>query len=186
MLKEVTQPEIESWVEAKKVNSLAETAETALDIALAQACKKLRPRDQNAELALLMTQRSFVDYFKYALAIEVAKVIATYDQRIVAVYLFEESANPDAETEDFVSSIDLSIHLLALVTAASAALEAFVASLDRTLAGLLSELPADNFSKRISFLNIVPITAQDIEERLGYSVLMSSIYAKPVEIWKRA
>jgi hypothetical protein len=162
-----------------------ETAETVREIALNHARKMLRPRDQTAELAILFGRREFVDYFKYALAIEVAQVIASYDRQVQAVYLFEESANPDAETEDYPSSPDLTIHLLTLVTSASAALEAFVTSLDRTLTEVLNDLPSEPFAGRTSFLNVIPITEVDIKERRGYAVLLSSIYARPIQIWQR-
>ena len=69
---------------------------------------------------------------------------------------------------------------------ASAALEAFTASLDRTLTNVLNELPSELYAGRTSFLNILPITEADIEERRGYAVLLSSIYARPVKIWQRA
>ena len=137
------------------------------------------------DLAILFERRDFVDYFKYALAHEVAQVIATYDQRVQAVYLFEESANPDSETEDLLLSVDLTIHLLALVTSATAALKAFVLSLDRTLTEALSELPSNAFARRTAFLNVVPITRDDVEQRRGYAILLSSIYAPPLKIWQR-
>ncbi|MGB3717284.1 MAG: hypothetical protein WA996_22910, partial [Candidatus Promineifilaceae bacterium] len=101
-------------------------------------------------------------------------------------YLFEETANPDAETEDYLSIVDLTIHLLASVTSASAALEAFVTSVDRALTEVLCELPSNAFSRRTSILNVIPITEIDIEEGRGYAVLLSSIYARPLRIWQRA
>jgi hypothetical protein len=172
-------------LDKKQVSPLLETAETIRGNALNLAREKLLPREQDVELAKLFERRDFVDYFKYALAQEVAQVIATYDQRVQAVYLFEESANPDAETEEYLQFVDLTIHLLALVTSASAALDAFVASLDRALTEVLSELPSDAFARRVSFLDILPVTESDIEEGRGYAVLLSSIYARPLKIWQR-
>ncbi len=170
----------------KQVSSLLETAETIRGNALNLARKKMLPREQDAELAKLLERPNFVDYFKYTLAQEVAQVIATYDQRVQAVYLFEESANPDAETEEYPAFVDLTIHLLALVTSPSAALETFITTLDRTLTEVLSEFPSDAFARRTSFLNVIPITESDIEEGRGYAVLLSSIYARPLKIWQRA
>ena len=134
----------------------------------------------------MLERRDFVDYFEYALVQEVAQVIAAYDQRVQAVYLFEETANPNAETEDYLSNVDLTVHLLASVTSASAAQEAFVTSVDRALTEVLRKLPSDAFSRRTSFLNVIPITEDDIEERRGYAVLLSSSYARPLRIWRRA
>ena len=186
MYKEVPLSDKEMQLDKKQVSSLLETAETILDNALNLARKKLLPRDQDADLTKLFERRDFLDYFKYILAQEVAQVIATYDQRVQAVYLFEESANPDAETEEYLQFVDLTIHLLALVTSASAALEAFVASLDRSLTEVLSELPSNAFARRTSFLDVLPVTESNIEEGRGYAVLLSSIYARPLKIWQRA
>ena len=186
MYTEVSPSDTKTQLGGKQVTSLLEAAETIRDNALNLAREKLGPREQDAELAKLLDRRTFVEYLKYNLAKEVSQMIATYDQHVQAVYLFEETANPDAEMEDYPSSVDLTIHLLAMVTSASAALEAFVTSLDRALTEVLSELPSNEFALRTSFLNVIPITESDVEEGRGYAVLLSSIYARPLRIWQRA
>jgi hypothetical protein len=185
MYQDISVPEPESQVERKQVSSLMEAAETIRENAIDLAREKMSFYEQEAELAILLERRNFVEYFKYALAQEVAQMIATYDQHVQAVYLFEESANPDAETEDYLSTVDLTIHLLASVTSSSAALEAFVTSLDRALTEVLCELPSKAFTRRTAFLNVIPITENDIEEGRGYAVILSSIYARPLRIWQR-
>jgi hypothetical protein len=169
----------------ESISSLLEASETILGNALHQALTKLPVRQQERELAELLQQRAFVEYLKHSLALEVAQVIATYDQRTVAVHLFEESANPDAETEDYGPEVDLTVRLLVQVTARSAALDAFVDSLDKALTAVLGKLPSELFAGRTSFLNVIPVTESDIEEGRGYAVLLSSIYARPVRIWQR-
>jgi hypothetical protein len=186
MYEKISESDIETQLDRKQVSSLVEAAETIKDNALNLARKNTHPREQDVELSKLLKRRDFVDYFKHALAQEVSQVIATYDKRVQAVYLFEESTNPDAETEEYLHFVDLTIHLLALVTSASAALEAFATSLDRALTEVLSEIPSDAFARRTSFLNVMPITESDIEEGRGYAVLLSSIYAPPLKIWQRA
>lgn len=186
MLTKVSRTETTTTGDMGQVISLTETAESVRNMALDQARAKMLKRDQDADLADLFKKGEFIDYFKYALAIEVAKVLGAFDPRVQAVYLFEESANPDAQTEDYRASLDMTIHLLARVTAASAGLEAFVLSLDRNITELICQLPTDLFAGRTSFLNVVPIIEKEIEERRGYAALLSSIYARPLEIWKRA
>ena len=148
MLTEVSLPEQKTQFDEVQVSSLADTAETIKKIALDQARTMVRQRDRQNDLANLLARRDFVGYFNDALSLEVAKVIASYDQRVQAVYLFNESANPDAQTEEYLSSIDLTIHLLILVTSASAALDAFITSLDRTLTETLIDLPSEQFAGR--------------------------------------
>jgi hypothetical protein len=186
MLTEVSLPEQKRQFEEKQVTTLMDTAETIKKNSLERARTKLPPRERQRELAVLLARRDFVDYLNYHLALEVARVIASHDQRVRTVYLFEESANPDAQTEEYPAVKDLTIHLLILVSSASAALEAFVVSLDRTLTEVLNELPSEPFAGRTSFLNVLPITEADIEQGLGYAVLLSSIHARPVKIWQRA
>jgi hypothetical protein len=186
MYTEVSLSDTEIQPVDKQVSFIFETAETIRENALIQAREKMLPRDKDAELGKLLERRDFVDYLKHALAQEVAQVIASYDQRVQAVYLFEESTNPDAETEDYLPSMDLTLHLLALVTSASAAFESFVSSLDRALTEVLLELPSREFARRTSFLDVLPVTEHDINQGQGYAKLLSSIYARPLKIWERA
>lgn len=169
----------------RQISSMFEMAETIRDNALNRARIKMSRREQDTELPKLLEHRGFVDYLKHAVGQEVAEVLAANDQRVQSVFLFEESTNPDAETDDYLSSGDLTVHLLALVTSPSAALEAFVSSLDRALAELLCELPSKEFARRTSFLDVLPITERDVQEGKGYAVLLSSIYARPLKIWER-
>jgi hypothetical protein len=185
MYTEITQKDVRTQLDEIQVSSIFETSETITANALDLARKKLLPREQQAELAKLFERRDFIEYFKHALALEISQVLASYDQRIQAVFLFEESANPDAETEDYPASVDLTIHLLASVTSASAAFESFVASFDRSLTEVLCELPSNAFARRTSFLDIIPVTKKDIDERRGYAGLLSSIYVHPLKIWQR-
>ncbi len=186
MYTEISLSDTERRSDERQISSIFETTETIRDNALNRARKKILPREQDVELSKLLERRDFVDYLKHALAQEIAQVLASNDQRIQSIYLFEESTNPDAETEDYLSSVDLTVHLLALVTSATAALEAFIASLDRALTEALSELPSSEFSRRTSFLDVLPVTESDVEQGQGYAILLSSIYARPLKIWERA
>lgn len=174
--------EVPVW---EQTGTLTEAAETLQRNALTLARAKLPVRQQDLSLPELLRDRAFVDYFKYAMAQEVAQVIATYDQRTLAVYVFDESANPDAETEDYAPTLDLTVRLLVLVAARTAALEAFIQALDRVLTSTLQELPSALLARRTSILNIIPVTEDDVQEGRGYATLLSSFYARPVRIWQR-
>jgi hypothetical protein len=185
MHQNVLTKERESDTQKNQVSFLTETAQTIKDDAVDAAREKMGFYQQEAELSVLLQRRDFVEYFKYALAQEVSQVIGSYDQQVQAIYLFEESGNPDSETEDYSPAIDLTVHLLTRVSSASAALEAFVTSLDRVLTEVLRELPSDAVVRRTSFLNVIPVTEKDIAEGHGYAVLLSSIYARPLQVWRR-
>ncbi len=175
----------ETQLDKKQVSSLFETAETIQINALNLARRKLLPGERDMQLAKVLERQEFVEKFKRALAQEIAHVIAAYDQRVQAVYLIGETINTHKKPEEELLSVDLNIRLFTLVTTASAALLAFVASLDRALTIVLGELPSKAFGMGNSFLEVVPITERDIEHGWGYALLFSSIYGRPTEIWQR-
>ncbi len=185
MYTEIIQTEEKIKPQDWRLIPLVETVELIRDKALNEARSKFPAHQQKATLSKLLQRPDFLNYFKNSLAQEVAQVIAAHDQQVLALYLFEESANPDAETEEYPAKVDLTIHLLALVTSTSAALGAFLMSLDRALAEVLRELPATVFAARSSILNVIPITQSDVEDGRGYAVLLNSFYAPPLMIWQR-
>ncbi len=185
MITKVISTDVETEPAEKRIRSLPILAESILDQALDRAREKMPQRQRESKLAGLLKRHDFMAYFKYALAQEVAQVLTTYDRRILAVYLFEESENPDAETEDYLPSVDLTVHLLAVVTSSSAALEAFIASLDRALTEAIRELPFILYAGRTSIFDVLPVTLDDIANKRGYAVLLSSFYAPPLKIWAR-
>ena len=65
----------------------------------------------------------------------------------------------------------------------SAALDAFIKSLDGTLTGLVRELPSPSLAKRASILNVIPVTQEDVDNKQGYGALLSSMFARPVKLW---
>jgi len=185
MYTKVSQVDLEIETILSKISSLSEAAETIRNQALDLARAKLSSRQQDLSLGELLGRRDFVDYFRYTLAQETAQVIAAYDQNVEAFYLFEESANPDAETEDFLPTEDVTIHLLALVTSKSAASDAFITSLDSALTEAVNGLPSTAFAERTSILNVIPVTGEDVENRRGYAALLSSVFGPPLKIWPR-
>lgn len=169
--------------EENQVTDIREIVEDTLNHALSDARQKLRHRYQNLDLATLLTRQEFVNYLRYSMATEVAAVIERFENRLEGVYLFEEAANPDMATEEVPGNLELTIHLLVQVKAKSAALEAFLTSLDRTLTDLMAELPSPNLAGLTSILNIIPITQEDVDQKRGHAVLLSSIHARPLKIW---
>ena len=167
-----------------QVTRLQEVAETIRDNALEAARLRLPARQQEVDLADLLQIPAFLNSFKYGLAEGATNVIVANDGNVQAIYLFEESTNPDSETEDVLAP-DLTVHLLLLVDSNSAALEAFVESLDRSLTELLRDLPSPLLAKRTSILNAIPIVQEDADARQGYGALLSSVFARPVKLWAR-
>lgn len=178
----IQSPKRKGTLTSVQVGNLKKTIETIRKNAINHSRRKMPPQLQDNELSLLLERRDFIQFFRRALAHEIAQVLASYDQNVQEVYLFDESINPDAETEDYLSHFDITIHLLLKVTSNSAALQAFITSLDRVLTEELREMP-DSFPIYTSFLNVIPVTEEAILERQGYAALLSSIYARPLKVW---
>jgi hypothetical protein len=184
MLTNTVEKEVRREAPGVQVTRLQEAAETIRDNALSAARSRMPVRQQNALLADLLQLPLFLNSFKYSLAEGATNVIVANDGNVQAVYHFEESANPDSETEEALTP-DVGVHLLLLVNSNSAALEAFIKALDGTLTGLIRELPSPIFTKRTSVLNVLPITQEDVASKRGYGALLSSIFARPVKLWAR-
>jgi hypothetical protein len=169
----------------EKVLPLQELVETLHEDALEQARQKLLPPQRGADLQTLLETHEFLDAFKYGLASGIAKALSENDKSVQAVYTYDPSINPDAE-----SGVDLpmsaTVHLLVRVVKSSAALEAFIATLTRALTAELRKLPSDRFARLESVLDVNLVTEQQIRLGAGYAVLLSSLFAPPIKLWERS
>lgn len=166
------------------VSSLDETAETIRDDALALVKQRLHIIQRDANLESLFRHPDFFDRFKDGLAAGVAKALAANDQRVLVIYTYDPLANPDKESGEEMP-LDATVHLLVLVATPSAALSAFVASLDRALTASLKSLPSPLFVQRESVLDVNLITEKDVRLGLGYAALLSSLFVPPIKVWAR-
>jgi hypothetical protein len=167
-----------------KVLPLQELVETLNEDAVAQARQKLLPPQRGADLRSLLETPAFLDAFKYGIASGVAKALSENDKSVQAVYVYDPSTNPDSE-----SGVDLpmsaTVHLLVRVVRLSAALEAFIATLNRALTAELRNLPSDRFARLESVLDVNLVTEQQVRLGAGYAVLLSSVFAPAIKLWQR-
>ena len=164
------------------VAPIDDVAETIREDALASARQKHQAED--AGLTMLFGRRDFLDSFKYEVACRAADVLAAVDRNVQAVYVYDADLNPDAEISAEVP-LDVTIRLLLHVSAPTAALQVFIAALDRALVSSLKELPSALFQQRDFILEVNLIADQDIQHRLGYAKLLSSVFAPPLKVWQR-
>lgn len=160
---------------------LAQAAESIRDEALASAREKLAAPERDLPLDKLWECADFLDYFKYGLATRVAAVLVASDPRIQAIYLYDPSGNPGGEARPG----DVTVHQLVRVGRSSAALEAFVASLDRALLASLQQVSAPVFAARKFILDTCLISDEDAELGRGYAALLNSVFAPPLMVWER-
>jgi len=172
-------------VASPRVSSLSDLAKTIRANAVVEALGDRRSYACNeALLELELSRQPVMENLKDGLTRGVARALAAHDSQVEAVYAYDPSANPDSDAGDD-QPFDAALHLLALVTTPSAALQAFIAALDRALTESLTELPSPVFQGRESVLDITLITRRNVQERRGYAGLLSSRFAPAVEIWRR-
>jgi hypothetical protein len=176
--------EIKDAFSTPQVTHLEKIAKKICNEALAEAYTRLMPVQQDLGLEYLFQHRNFVQNFRYSLAKGVARTLAQHDKRVRAVYWFEPAANPDIEIGEHLLG-EATIHLLVLVETASAALDTFVAALDRGLIACLKEMPPASFAESRLLLDVNLVTQEAVERRLGLANLLSSIFAPPLKLWER-
>ena len=163
------------------VTSLQEVAETIQIDALQHAHTMFIRPAHAASLADLLQWHDFVNHFKFGLAERIAKTLAAHDEHVQAIYYFDPNLNSDAETETY-APLDPAVNLLVQVTSKSAALQSFIIALDKALTGQLSTLPSPLYASLQTMLNAIVITEEDVQQKQGYAVLLSSLYLKPRRI----
>jgi hypothetical protein len=169
----------------RQVPYLEDVTETIRDDAVEEARSKLSPFQSALSLEQLLEEDGFVDYFKYGLVSGVAKALAANDKHVQAIYALDPSANPDSETGASLP-VEMTMHLIVKVSRSSAALEAFIDSLDKAMVRSLQSLPSPRFQMRTSILDVTVVTVEDVRHRVGYAALLSSMFAPALKIWERA
>lgn len=177
-------PAKETKSQSPEAASIWQLAASIRDDALTLAQDKYAVFQRGSDIASLLRHPDFFEKFKYGLAAGLAEALAANDGRMLAVYVYDPSINPDSETGEDLP-LDATLHLLVLVSSPSAALGAFVTSLDRALTASLKDLPSPLFARRESILDVNLITEKDVRLGLGYAALLSSLFAPPLKVWER-
>ncbi len=159
-------------------------ADTLRDEAITLARRRLAEAQRKVDLAALLRDSGFFGNLKYGLVFGVANALTANDQRVRAVYTYDPSLNADGEVGEEMP-LDVTLHLLVLVEAPSAALEAFIQSLDRALTESLKGLPSPLFAQREFSLDVSLITEQDVRRGLGPAGLLSAVFTPPIKVWPR-
>jgi hypothetical protein len=152
------------------------------DQALAWALEKAAPGRRTVHLVELLERPGFRSSFVQALAKGVAQALAANDQRVLAVYAYEAAPAPGGSAACEETTL---AHLLVLVTAPSAALEAFVSALNRALGVSLSGISRTCFGQYQPLLDINIVTEQQRQQGVGLARLLSAVRPRPIKLWQR-
>jgi hypothetical protein len=167
--------------ETGHVSRSDEIAHAIFNQAVASARGRTRADQQLTGFNELVQLPGFVGHFLWDLTVGVAQALAANDQRVLAVYAYEASPRADASAPALSGAL---VSLLVVVTVPSAALEAFVASLNRALCARLSALPGAQLSPSGPVLDINVVTEQEVRREVGIARLLSAVLP-PVNLWQR-
>ena len=162
---------------------IAQTAGDILTQAMDYCGRKMQldsPREVVAHLRA--GQGKACEYCHYSVAKQVAASMGELDANIKAAYIYDYDATP----EDLCfgeTGRGLPIHLLIWANRKTAALSALAETVGRALAqqyAMMIGVP-----QPAHLLDVQIVDDADVERRLGHGALLSSLYHRPVEVWRR-
>jgi hypothetical protein len=158
-------------------------AEVVLDEGLAFCARKAGLDNTQAVVELLRRGDSTIcHYCHYGLAKKVAESIGQLDENVKAVYVLDYDATPEDRCFSSEAKTSL-IHLIVWAARKTDALDSLVRALDRALVqtyGDLIETP-----RLAHLLDVRVVDDTDVDERMGYGALLSSIHNRPIQVWER-
>lgn len=157
--------------------------EDAMARALEYAASKTGAAGRVAVLeALRRRDATMIQYTTYGLSCQLAETLGALDETVNAVYLFDAGAA--GEDEVFGEpALDLSLHLIVWVERKTKALTALVNGLDRALVQAISSLQV--MPARSHLLDAQVVDTTEVQQRIGYGALLSSLHQRPLQIWQR-
>ncbi len=178
-----TQVDVERAVPQFRLPDSESTAEIALQEALNFCAQKMGlDEDRTVVERLQAGDRNAYQYCHYSIARKVGESIGALDQKVKAIYI----VNYDATPHDMCfneSAPSRLIHLVVWVERKTSALKSVVNALDQALVRQYADLV--DVSDLAHLLDVQVVDDEDVEGRIGYGAMLSSIHNRPIQIWKR-
>ena len=169
--------------EVSEVKDLASAAKVVLTQAMEYCAQKMRLDSSQLVIDRLREgDGQACEYCHYSVAKQVAESLGALDENIEAAYIYDYDATP----EDLClgeAGRALPIHLIVWVERKTAALNAVVETWDRALAQRYAEMIGRHQPAHL--LDVQVVDSADVEKRIGYGALLSSLHHRPIQIWKR-
>jgi hypothetical protein len=157
-------------------------AQAALVGAISFTSQKMHLNRAEVAIALKQNDHETYGYFKYGLAAQVAEHVAGLDPLVKSVYLYDDEATPEDEVFGECQPSRL-IHLLVVAKRKTEALNALIGALDRALVRGFAGLA--NAPHLAHLLDVQVVDETEVQSRLGYAALLSSIHHQPLPILER-
>lgn len=159
------------------------TAEIALTQALEFCAQKMRLAGHQAVVDHLRKGDSNAcQYCHYSIAKQVAESLGALDSNIKAVYIVDYDATPQdiCFSEGTQASL---VHLIVWAERKTKALDSLVEALDRALVRRYADVVGTH--QLAHLLDVQVVDDGDVKNRVGYGAMLSSLYNRPIQIWKR-
>jgi hypothetical protein len=161
----------------------ASMVETALAKALEFCAEKMGVDSHQAVVDHLRQGDSTAcSYCHYGLAKQVAESLGTLDENVKAVYICDYDATPEDLCLGEATQASL-VHLVVWARRKTGALNSLVAALDRALVQSYADLIG--MRQLAHLLDVQVIDDADVENRVGYGAMLSSIHYRPIQVWER-
>ena len=159
------------------------TSRVILDGAVEYCAQKMMLNGAQSVIDRLRTGDGRVcGYCNYSVAKQVAAHLGTLDDNVQAAYIYDYDATPQDQCAGG-GGRGLPIHLLVLADRETAALKVMVETWDRALAQGYAEVIGGRPSAHV--LDVQVVDNADVQKRVGYGALLSSLHYPPIQVWSR-
>lgn len=121
-------------------------------------------------------------YYRYSIAKQVTESLAALDKNIKAAYVTDYDATPQDLCFNKGDQMPL-IHLIIWVERKTKALNSLVEGLDRALVQRYAEVVG--LPQLVHLLDVQVVGDEDVNSRIGYGAMISSVHNRPIQIWER-
>jgi hypothetical protein len=181
--KVVQKVDVEAAAPQLRLPDANSTAEAILAQTLEFSAQKLKLSSHQAVLEhLRQGDGNAYKYCHYSMAKQVAESIGTLDENVRAVYV----ADYDATPEDLCfgqGGQPSPVHLIVWAKRKTSALDSLVEALNRALVQRYAELIGP--SQLAHLLDVQVVNDADVDNRVGYGALLSSLRNRPIKVWER-
>lgn len=158
------------------------TAENVLSLAFEYCAQKLRLESGQAALALLkQSQKTACQYCTYSIAQQLGLALSSLDETIKSVYIVDYDAAFDDSCFDQDAHL-LPIHLLIWTGRKTRSLDALIDALDQAMTRHYADLVGISLPH---LLDIQVVDDAEVENRIGWGALLTSIHQRPIQVWSR-